>query len=107
MPVLATGSKSVRDAVTVPGNADLEFSARSTGDAPADVVVLYSILDGAAVRIADGASRTETVGTRSTPIRQNVSFGWTENPTPGAFRVQAVVLENGERVGSAPDEAAE
>ena len=97
MPVIAAGSKPVRAAVTVPGSADLEFSARSTGGAPADVVVLYTIMDAAAVRISDGASRTETVGTRATPIRQNVSFGWTENPTPGSFRVQAIVMVDGQR----------
>lgn len=97
MPVIAAGSKPVRAAVTVPGSADLEFSARSTGGAPADVVVLYTVMDGAAVRIADGASRTETVGTRATPISQNLTFGWTDNPTPGVFRVQAIVMVDGER----------
>jgi hypothetical protein len=95
MPVTPVSTTPVRAAVTVPGDVDLEFMARSTGGAPANVVVLYSVMDGAAVRIAEGASHTETIGTRRTVVRHNVGFGWTENPTPGLFRVQAMVTENG------------
>ena len=85
----------MRDAVTVPGTAELEFTTRGTGNRKLDVVVLFSVMDGAAVRIASGASQMRTVGPRDTVVRQRLGFERTDGPTPGAFRVKAVVIEDG------------
>ena len=95
MPVTAVDPKDVSSAVTVPGYADLEFSARSSGGRSTDAVVLYAVMDGAAVRISEGASQLVGVGPRGTRIRHTLGFERTENPTPGAFRVRAQVLEDG------------
>ena len=85
----------VRSGVTIPGTTELEFTAEGTGNRKLDVVVLYTVMDNAAVRITSGGQMMRTIGPRSTVVRQNVGFGWTENPTPAAFRVKAVVMEDG------------
>jgi hypothetical protein len=94
MPPTATATP-VRDAVTVPGTTELEFTAGGTGNRKLDVVVLYSVLDNAAVRITQGASHMRTIGPRSAVVKQALGFGWTDNPTPAAFRVKATVMEDG------------
>lgn len=94
MPVTAVSSKPVRAAVTVPGHADLEFTARGTG-AGAQLVVVYSVMDGAAVRITEGATQGARVGRRATAVRHTLGFGWTENPTPAVFRVKGTIMEDG------------
>lgn len=94
MPVTAVSSKPVRAAVTVPGHADLEFTARGTG-AGAQLVVVYSVMDGAAVRITEGATQGARVGRRATAVRHQLGFGWTENPTPAVFRVKGTIMEDG------------
>lgn len=85
----------MRDAVTVPGTAELEFTTGGTGNRKLDVVVLFTVMDGAAVRIASGASQMRTIGPRDTVVRQRLGFERTDGPTPGAFRVKAVVIEDG------------
>lgn len=84
-----------RETVTVPGTAELEFTAGSTGSQKLDVVVLYTVMDNAAIRIASGASQMRTIGPRNTVVRQRLGFERTNEPTPGAFRVKAVVIEDG------------
>lgn len=95
MPVTAVRLQPVSKAVPVPGSATLTFTARSTGAEDASVVVLYSVMDGAAVRISGGGQASPTIGGSSTTVSQRVDFDRTENPTPLAFRVRAVVTENG------------
>jgi len=95
MPVTAVRLQPVTKAVPVPGSATLTFTARSTGAEDASVVVLYSVMDGAAVRISGGGQASPTIGGSSTTVSQRVDFDRTENPTPLAFRVRAVVTENG------------
>ena len=95
MPVTAVRLQPVTKAVPVPGSATLTFTARSTGAEDASVVVLYSVMDGAAVRISGGGQASPTIGGSSTTVSQRVDFDRTENPTPLAFRVRAVVTEDG------------
>ena len=95
MPVTAVRLQSVTKAVPVPGSATLTFTARSTGGEDASVVVLYSVMDGAAVRISGGGQASPTIGGSSTTVSQRVDFDRTENPMPLAFRVRAVVTEDG------------
>ena len=95
MPVTAVRLQPVSKAVPVPGSTTLTFTARSTGGEDASVVVLYSVMDGAAVRISGGGQAAPTIGASSTTVSQRVDFDRTENPTPLAFRVRAVVTENG------------
>ena len=56
-------------------------------------------MDGAAIRIASGASQLRTIGPRDTVVRQRLGFERTNDPTPGAFRVKAVVIEVGKPMG--------
>src|SRR4051794_7911958 len=70
-----------------------------TGTRKLDVVVLYSVMDGAAVRISSGASHMRTIGPRSTVVRQTLGFDRTDGATPGAFRLKAVVMEDGKSMG--------
>lgn len=95
MPVATVTPTPVRSPVTVPGTAELEFTAGGTKGRKVDVVVLYSVMDNAAVRITQGASHMRTIGPRSVVVRQALGFGWTDNPTPAAFRVKATVMEDG------------
>lgn len=86
----------MRDVVTVPGTAELEFTVGGMpGNRKLDIVVLYTVMDGAAVRIASGASQMRTIGPRPTVVRQRLGFERTDGPTPGAFRVKAAVIEDG------------
>ena len=95
MPVKAVRITPVSKAVPVPGSTTLSFSASRSGSEEAPVVVLYSVMDGAEVRITGGGQASPTIGTSSTTVAQRVDFDRTENPTPMAFRVRAVVTENG------------
>jgi hypothetical protein len=99
MPVATVTPTPVRSPVTVPGTAELEFTTGGTKGRKLDVVVLYSVMDNAAVRITQGASHMRTIGPRSGVVRQTLGFGWTENPTPAAFRVKATVMEDGKAWG--------
>ena len=94
MPATVTPTPT-RETVTVPGTAELEFTTGATGNRKLDVVVLYTVMDGAAIRIASGASQMRTIGPRATVVRQRLGFERTNEPTPGAFRVKAVVIEDG------------
>ena len=94
MPATVTTTPT-REPVTVPGTAELEFTAGGTGNRKLDVVVIYTVLDNAAVRIASGASHMRTIGPRETVVRQRLGFERTDGPTPGAFRVKVVVMEDG------------
>ena len=95
MPVKAVRITPVSKAVPVPGSTTLSFSATRTGGDDAPVVVLYSVMDGAEVRITGGGQASPAIGASSTTVAQRVDFDRTENPTPMAFRVRAVVSENG------------
>ena len=94
MPPTATATP-LSTAVTVPGTADLEFTVGGTGKGKLDVVVLYTVMDNAGVRITQGASHMRTIGPKTGPIRQTLGFDWGDKPVPGAFRVKATVMEDG------------
>ena len=95
MPIKVVRTKPVSNAVPVPGSTTLEFTAASTGGEDVNAVVLYSVMDGAAVRISGGGQAAPTIGASNTRVAQLVDFDRTENPTPMSFRVRAAVTENG------------
>src|SRR5690349_7946783 len=93
MPATLTPTP-VSGGVTVPGTAELEFTIGGTGNRKLDVVVLYTVMDHAAIRITSGASSLRTIGGRNLTVRQSVGLDRTDGPTPGAFRVKAVLMED-------------
>src|SRR5690349_2431068 len=94
MPPTATATP-FSGPVTVPGTAELEFSAAGIGQRRLDVVVIYAVMDNAAVRITQGASHMRAIGPNTATVRQTLGFAGTDKPTPGAFRVKATVTEDG------------
>ena len=94
MPVTLTPTP-VGGNVTVPGTTELEFAVHGLGSRKLDVVVLYTVMDNAAIRISSGASSMRTIGGRNLTVRQSIGLDRTDGPTPGAFRVKAALLEDG------------